>query len=282
MPPDDDYCTFLDSVLLHAVAGNHLVYLHVLRSVAVNRRDQHGWTVRPLDRADPDGWTPIMIAARQGHVDIVRYLHDECQCQLDRKDNRGKTILAVLLENEEYSTICRLLEGGLNSQWMVEFLTEKSEDSPLIPPALRRYAKNFSPRDETVRDQLERVLAAGDVDALCMILTTDSTKILDLPQAAIQNIMKLFKYENFSFHCVMSKTERQHITHKTDWLIDWLTVFRALIDRVINWLIDWLIDCPSDWLIVRVVDWLIVRVVDWLIDCSIRNEKVLWTDFFSF
>ena len=51
--------------------------VQMLRECNVNLQDQHGWT-------------PLMIAAQQGHADIVEYLIQTCKADISIRDKAGK------------------------------------------------------------------------------------------------------------------------------------------------------------------------------------------------
>ena len=46
------------------------------------------------------GWTPIMVAASQGHIDTVKYLASK-SAELDLKDKNDQTIIHLAAQNNQ-------------------------------------------------------------------------------------------------------------------------------------------------------------------------------------
>ena len=47
-----------------------------------------------------DGYTPLHISSQEGHLNIVKYLIEECKCDPNIKDKYGKTPLDVTNKSE--------------------------------------------------------------------------------------------------------------------------------------------------------------------------------------
>ncbi|OQV22184.1 Histone-lysine N-methyltransferase EHMT1 [Hypsibius exemplaris] len=165
LPLSGAYFSMLQSVFLSCVAQNRLLCLHLVRCTSL-----------PVDVPDRDGWTPVMFAARRGHIDVVRYLAIECKANLDAINSKGKSILQVLVEDREYGIICRLLEGGLMTSAMLKFLM--TCEAHVIPAELRVYVEAFLQPSTTIWQDFEKAVLAGDLDAACLIVLSDAKEIV--------------------------------------------------------------------------------------------------------
>ena len=51
-----------------------------------------------VEAKDKYGRTPIICASQSGHLEVVKYLHEECHADVEAKDNNGYTsIIRALL-----------------------------------------------------------------------------------------------------------------------------------------------------------------------------------------
>ena len=68
-------------------------------------------TVQDKNPADENGWTPLHIAAEQGHHDICQIIIENVETK-NPTDENGDTPLKIAIENE-HSTIIRLIKEQL-------------------------------------------------------------------------------------------------------------------------------------------------------------------------
>merc|ERR1719399_2718364 len=64
-----------------------------------------------VNRADEDGWTPLLIACQHGHVDRARNLLDK-GAAVDRAQKQGATPLYIACQNGHVDAARLLLEKG--------------------------------------------------------------------------------------------------------------------------------------------------------------------------
>ena len=61
-----------------------------------------------MDQMTLSGWTPIMVAASQGHIDTVKYLASK-SAELDLKDKNDQTIIHLAAQNNQDAVIEEIL-----------------------------------------------------------------------------------------------------------------------------------------------------------------------------
>jgi ankyrin repeat protein len=70
-----------------------------------------GHARRLLDARNRRGRTPLMLASREGHVGVVRWLLDK-GAAMDERDRGGRTALCLACEYDHYPVVRLLLERG--------------------------------------------------------------------------------------------------------------------------------------------------------------------------
>lgn len=73
------------NMIHHAAMMGHSHLLQLLSGFKVDWNSPDAW----------DAWTPLMHAARQGHLHVVKYLVDVIHVSVDCKDKQGRTALDI-------------------------------------------------------------------------------------------------------------------------------------------------------------------------------------------
>ena len=73
-----------------------------------------------VDRAENDGWTPLLMAAQEGHSEVVAALV-AARADVDRAKNNGATPLCIAAQNGHSQVVSTLLSGnaekGIKTKW---------------------------------------------------------------------------------------------------------------------------------------------------------------------
>ena len=64
------------------------------------------------DQRIKDGWTPLLIAAQQGHLEVVRCLIEEGKVNVNQALTTGETPLHVAVQNSHEAVVKLLIESG--------------------------------------------------------------------------------------------------------------------------------------------------------------------------
>lgn len=90
----------------------------------------------PVDLADPDGNTLLMLAAYHGHADLVRALAQR-SADVDRLNDRGQAPVAGAVFKGEPQVVAALLEHGADPDAghpTARETAEMFEQTDLLPP----------------------------------------------------------------------------------------------------------------------------------------------------
>ena len=87
-----------------------------------------------VELKDPDGMTPIMVAACSGSTDVLIYLKDEKNAKINSKSKNGKTPLHYAAEKGQEGTTLALLARGCNSH-----LVDDNGDQALVLASRNRF-----------------------------------------------------------------------------------------------------------------------------------------------
>ena len=100
-----------------------------------------------VNRADPDGRTALMMAAFEGHADVVALLL-EYGAEVDRADGAGRTALMYASSGPFPETVELLLENGADvdhagsvEAWTALMLAAAEGHQPVVEVLLRRGAE---------------------------------------------------------------------------------------------------------------------------------------------
>jgi ankyrin repeat protein len=68
-----------------------------------------------LDVQDINGDTPLILAAKYGHLDIVKYYIENCKMDINTINHMGKTLLMFAVQSKSAILVEYLLKKGANT-----------------------------------------------------------------------------------------------------------------------------------------------------------------------
>ena len=149
------------------------------------------------DRSKSSSRTALGLAAMNGHVDVCEYIIDEGHCNIDQRDNTGRTALHHAAKAQQQQTLQLILDKGANMH-----LTDNYGNTPFHTAA--RYGSSECCEVLTGHEEenLRQVLSGK------VIVSKDGKELMGRPEAGVEGVASTLFHEMIAEKMKRSEAQR--------------------------------------------------------------------------
>lgn len=145
-----------NTAVFQAVTAGKLEEVRALLPYSATDSSASATPAVSVNVADSAGFTPLIIAARRGYTDIVRYLLAHPSIEVNARTAKGNTALIYAAAKKKVEIVQLLLEGGANF-----FATNLNQDNVLMCAAISGCEEVFSYLQQAYHNIRTAKLPAG-------------------------------------------------------------------------------------------------------------------------
>ena len=105
-----------------------------------------------------DGTTPLMIACKNGYLDLVNMLLKQKEISVGQRDNNGNTSLSIAAQENHDDIVFVLMDAGSNISHCKNHRGEMAIQSKIVPYHMYRKEKSEQKSNEELLNLFKEVL----------------------------------------------------------------------------------------------------------------------------